>query len=313
MYNSKKINNIILIILLFLLLLPIKSLGIVSPTKEFFVNDYADVLSEETKDYIIQANKELQQKTGAQIVVVTLKSLEGKSIEEYATDLFRSFGIGDSEKNNGVLLLCSTGDRLFRIEVGYGLEGTLTDGKTGRIQDEYIIPYLRNNKYNDGIKNGFSAILQEVSSEYGISITSQETAQKTQNSSNIDEEMYRELAYGTTIIITIGSSLIIGNLIHGRDIKYKSIFFVIYACFLLWYIHNNSYGTNGIELITFVQRVIILLFNSIILLIYCLLKPRKKGKSNFWFSNHHYWSGGLFGGGSSSRGSSGGGGSTRSF
>lgn len=93
-------------------------------------------------------------KPGAQIVVVTVKSLEGQSIEEYATELFRKFGIGDSQKNNGVLLLCSTGDRLFRIEVGYGLEGTLTDGKTGRIQDQYIIPYLKNNNYNDGIKNG---------------------------------------------------------------------------------------------------------------------------------------------------------------
>lgn len=170
MFNSKKLKNIIILTVLLLLLLPINLLAVVSPTKDFYVNDYANVLTEETEKYIIQANLELQQKTGAQIVIVTIPSLEGQDIESYATELFREFGIGNSVKNNGVLLLCSTGERLFRIEVGYGLEGTLTDGKTGRIQDEYIIPYLRDNNYNDGIKNGFSAILDEVIHEYDITI-----------------------------------------------------------------------------------------------------------------------------------------------
>ena len=118
MFNSKNIKRIILLIITFCILLSVKSFAVVSQTKDFFVNDYAGVLTEETKNYIIQTNAELQQKTGAQIVVVTVKSLEGQSIEEYATELFRKFGIGDSQKNNGVLLLCSTGDRLFRIEVG---------------------------------------------------------------------------------------------------------------------------------------------------------------------------------------------------
>ena len=123
----------------------------------------------------MSANVELQKRTEAQIVVVTVKSLDGKSIEQYATEFFRKFVIGGSSKNNGVLLLCSTGDRLFRIEVGYGLEGTLTDGKTCRIQDNYIIPYFKNNNYDDGIKKGFSAVLQEVSNEYGIEIDEQES------------------------------------------------------------------------------------------------------------------------------------------
>lgn len=173
MFNSKKLKNIIILTVLLLLLLPINLLAVVSPTKDFYVNDYANVLTEETEKYIIQANLELQQKTGAQIVIVTVPSLEGQDIESYATELFREFGIGNSVKNNGVLLLCSTGERLFRIEVGYGLEGTLTDGKTGRIQDEYIIPYLRDNNYNDGIRNGFSAILDEVIHEYDITIDNQ--------------------------------------------------------------------------------------------------------------------------------------------
>ena len=87
--STLKIIRLILITLIFLL--PNKSLAIVSQTSEFYVNDYSQVLNEETKKYIINANIELQKKTEAQIVVVTVKSLEGKSIEEYATELFRKF------------------------------------------------------------------------------------------------------------------------------------------------------------------------------------------------------------------------------
>lgn len=146
------------------------SFAIVPKTTEFYVNDSANLLSNDTEKYIINMNKALEDKTGAQIVVVTVKNLEGKSIEDYATELFRDYGIGNKEKNNGVLLLCAYEERQFRIEVGYGLEGILTDGKTGRIQDNYIIPYLSQNNFNDGIKNGFNAVLQEVESENGITI-----------------------------------------------------------------------------------------------------------------------------------------------
>ena len=124
-----------------------------------------------TEQYILSTNQELESKTGAQIVVVTIPSLEGQSLEEYATDLFRQWGIGDGEKDNGVLLLCAVEDRLFRVEVGYGLEGDLPDGKTGRMQDEYIIPLLQENQFDAGIKNGYNAFLQEVAAVYDVSIT----------------------------------------------------------------------------------------------------------------------------------------------
>lgn len=188
-----KINKIIILGIIILLVISSNTLGVVKPTNDFYVNDYAGVLSSETEAYIIQANVDLEQKTGAQIVIVTVNSLEGYSIEEYATELFRNFGIGDKNKNNGVLLLCSTGDRMFRIEVGYGLEGRLTDGKTGRIQDEYIIPYLKNDNYDEGIKNGFSAVLEEIAAEYGVTI---EGALQAQSSYSGD-------GYGTIFILVI--------------------------------------------------------------------------------------------------------------
>lgn len=154
------------------------SASVLKPTSDFYVNDNAGLLTTDTKQYIINTNIELQKKTGAQIVVVTVKSLEGKSIEDYANELFNSWGIGDKTKDNGLLLLCSYRDREFRVEVGYGLEGKLPDGKTGRMQDEYIIPYLKENKFNEGIKNGYSAFLKEVAEEYGVTITSSETANR---------------------------------------------------------------------------------------------------------------------------------------
>ncbi len=174
------------------LLCPVSA--VVSPNETFYVYDGAQVLSEDTEQYILKTNQELENKTGAQIVVVTIPSLEGESLEEYATQLFRQWGIGDGEKNNGVLLLCAVEDRQFRVEVGYGLEGDLPDGKTGRMQDTYIIPLLREDQFDAGIKNGYSAFLQAVAEVYGVSITG-ETAV-----SYADEEVSSTV----TICIVVG-------------------------------------------------------------------------------------------------------------
>ena len=144
MLNSKKIKKYIFLLFL-LILIPVKvfAFDTVNQTSAFYVNDYANILSHETEDYIIDHSKSLYNKTGAQIVVVTVPSLDGVSIEEYATSLFRKFGIGEKSENNGLLLLLYLDERLMRVEVGYGLEGLLPDGKTGRFQDDYMIPLFR--------------------------------------------------------------------------------------------------------------------------------------------------------------------------
>lgn len=180
---------LLLFIVLILNMTSITMASVISPTSDFYVNDNAGILTSSTKQYIINTNIELQKKTGAQIVVVTVKSLEGMSIEDYANQLFNSWEIGDKSKDNGLLLLCSYGDREFRVEVGYGLEGKLPDGKTGRMQDEYIIPYLREDKFDEGIKNGYSAFLKEVADEYGVTITGSENAEKRGESFSAIESM----------------------------------------------------------------------------------------------------------------------------
>ena len=219
--SNKRILKIIMLIFIILAFYYQTAKAVVEPTNMFYVNDYANVLSSETKEYIMNTCVELQNKTGAQIVVVTVDSLDGESLEEYATELFRKFGIGDTEKNNGVLMLCSTGDRRFRIEVGYGLEGALPDGKTGRIQDEYIIPYLRNDNYDEGIRNGFSAILQEVCSEYNIEIEGIKTPQEVEDRNNIVFGVSIFIAFILATIIRISTSFV--------DIKKSIIIKMVYT------------------------------------------------------------------------------------
>ncbi len=141
--------------------------GLPEPSSVFYVNDLAGVIDSQTEQAIISEAGKLDDATKAQIVAVTVKSLDGRPLEEYATELFRQWGIGSKESDNGVLILVDTGGRQSRIEVGYGLEGILPDGKTGRIQDDYMIPYFRAGDYGKGILEGFRQVLAEVYGEYG--------------------------------------------------------------------------------------------------------------------------------------------------
>lgn len=220
--NKKIIFKILTAFLLLINILNIKALAVVKPTADFYVNDYAGLLDESTKDYIINTNVNLYNKTGSQIVVVTIPSLDGDSLEEYATELFRSFGIGDKTKNNGVLLLLALQERQFRIEVGYGLEGVLTDGKTGRIQDEYIIPYLKQDNWNEGIKNGFNAVLDEVSKEYNVDVGGEKAVAK-----NKPNSMVMCIPYFSLII-----GIILGNLKRSKVLS-KNVVKILFVLYLI--------------------------------------------------------------------------------
>ena len=142
--------------------------SIPSPTSAFYVNDFAGVLDEGTEQYIINAAAALEERTTAQLVVVTVGDIGERALEEYANDLFRKWGIGSADKDNGVLILLDVGGRQSRIEVGYGLEGALPAGKTGRSRDEYMVPYFRENDFSQGVRQSFNALLAEIYAEYGI-------------------------------------------------------------------------------------------------------------------------------------------------
>lgn len=138
------------------------------PTTSIYVQDYAKVLSSQTKDTINAYSTAIADKTKAQIVVVTIPTLDGAALEDFSLALMRQWGIGDKEKNNGILLLVAVQDRQSRIEVGYGLEGALPDGLTGRIQDQVMLPLFKQGNYDKGIMQAYSTIANTVIKEYKL-------------------------------------------------------------------------------------------------------------------------------------------------
>jgi len=123
------------------------------------VTDNAEVLNDGTRRSITERLKAHEDRTGDQIAVLTVPSLEGESIEEYAVKVFESWKLGKKGKDNGVLVIVAPKDRRMRIEVGYGLEGTLTDLAAGRIVRNVMTPRFKAGDYNGGIDAGVQAIL----------------------------------------------------------------------------------------------------------------------------------------------------------
>lgn len=146
------------------------AVSIPNPTADFYVYDEVGVLSSETIDTILSISTELQSKTKAQLVVVIVDSLNGDAIEDVGLSILRTWGIGDAQMDNGVLILIAIEDRESRIEVGYGLEGALNDAKTGRIQDNEMIPSFNINDFDTGILKGYMAIANEIAKEYRITL-----------------------------------------------------------------------------------------------------------------------------------------------
>jgi len=127
------------------------------------VVDDAAILDASTKAALERKLAEFESKTTGQLVVVTLKSLQGTSIEDYGYQLGRHWQIGQKEKNTGALLVVAPNERKVRIEVGYGIEGTLTDAVSRLIIENSIIPRFRANDFSGGINRGVDDIIQAVS------------------------------------------------------------------------------------------------------------------------------------------------------
>src|SRR5580704_4942266 len=123
------------------------------------VVDQADVMSADSRSTIEAKLKDLEDKSGIQLVVATVKSLQGGDVETYANQLFRAWKLGEAQKNNGVLLLVAPAEHKVRIEVGYGLEGTLTDALSSVIISNVIVPRFKANDYSGGIDRGVDAII----------------------------------------------------------------------------------------------------------------------------------------------------------
>lgn len=166
----KKIVSLAAAVSVFLLLLVpcAAAVSIPNPTSDFFVNDFAGVISASDKNTMQKQGEKLYAACKAQVVVATVSDLGGESIDYYSLNMARRWKIGSGEKNNGVLLLLAVSERKVRIEVGYGLEGALPDSKTGRILDTYGMGFFKQNEFSKGLAAVYNSLVNEVCLEYGI-------------------------------------------------------------------------------------------------------------------------------------------------
>lgn len=164
-------NNKFILLLILSLLVAVPFLYSADIQIKEFVNDYADIINPDEEKQLDSILQNIYDSGIAQYSIVTVKSLEGKDIESYSLDLAQG-NLGDSEKNNGLLLLVALDDRKYRFEVGRGLEYILNDAKVGRIGRTYLVPNFQSGDYGRGIVEASQAVksilLNETDSEYAI-------------------------------------------------------------------------------------------------------------------------------------------------
>ncbi|MBI6664250.1 TPM domain-containing protein [Pseudomonas carnis] len=129
------------------------------------VVDSAQMIDPAVREQLTQQLQTLEQTSGDQLVVVTVPDLQGVPIEDYGYQLGRQWGIGQKGKDNGALLIVSRDDRQLRIEVGYGLEGVLTDAQSWVIINQVILPKFKAGNFSQGISDGVAAMIQVVGGE----------------------------------------------------------------------------------------------------------------------------------------------------
>jgi len=155
------------------------------PRPRGYVNDFANIIPESDEAAMRAIITAVQEQTDAEIAVVTVESRSPyPTIEDFGIALAEEWGVG-SRGDGGVVFIVALQERDVRIEVGYGLEGAIPDGRAGAILDDYVLPDLREGRYGPGLLNGVAAVAEIVADEYGVTLT------------GVQSEVRRETASGT--------------------------------------------------------------------------------------------------------------------
>jgi len=147
-----------------LFVVPLFAFGIEYPQPVGHVTDQAGILSSDERSALESKLVSLKEQTGNEIAILTIQSLEGEPIEDYAVEVFERWGVGQKEKDNGLLIVVARDDRAVRIEVGYGLEGVINDATAGRIIREHVVPAFQRGAYAKGLIDAVNVIQSAIAS-----------------------------------------------------------------------------------------------------------------------------------------------------
>ncbi len=174
-FNIKEVLFSVFLLLSLLLAPNFSSAERPFPKPVGLINDFANVIPPSDEKTLIGLTTELLNKTGTPVVVVTMPDIGGAEYNDYANRLYETWGIGKKGEDRGVLIFVTVKERKMRIEVGYGLEGILPDGLAGEIRDRYMIPYLKENEFGEGLINGTLAVSQIIAKDAGVKLRGQAT------------------------------------------------------------------------------------------------------------------------------------------
>jgi uncharacterized protein len=141
-----------------------------------YVTDLAGVITPDTKARLEALCREVEEKTGAQMAVVTVHSLEGESVENFAVDLYKQLGVGSKRVNRGVLLLVAPDEHKYRVEVGYGLEPIINDARAGDA-GRAMVPLLRQGSYSAAIETATWMLAKDIADDRGVTLSGQPPSQ----------------------------------------------------------------------------------------------------------------------------------------
>ncbi|GBE00313.1 hypothetical protein BMS3Abin07_02364 [bacterium BMS3Abin07] len=162
------------LLLIFFIVIPAVCYSVTPPVPDVppnYVVDLANIINDSAEMKLDAYLRELEQKTTAQVVVLTILSLDGESLEDFSINLANNrWKLGRKGKDNGALLLISLKDKKYRFEIGYGLEGLLPDSMVGSIGRKYLVPYFRRGDYSSGIYLATLAVINTISKNAGVTI-----------------------------------------------------------------------------------------------------------------------------------------------
>jgi len=188
------------------------------PDHTGYVTDLASVLDDATEAKLKASLSDVEKETTAEVAVVTVRSLEGMTVEDYANRLFRQWGIGKKGKDNGVLVLVAPGERKIRIEVGYGLEPVLPDGLAGNIVRNQALPEFRNGDFPGGI----TAVVESIAI---ILVANHPLTDKERQA--LGSDFGHPQAFVTTVFF--GMFIVLGALSLGVGLRTKTFFPTIWG------------------------------------------------------------------------------------